>query len=694
MSRPQCISPGSTMDSATNDVLSDGPSSPIPRRAATRRPRVARACIACQQKKQKCDGGSPACRNCIKANRSCLSHDPSTNRRHPRNYVDSLEQHNASLEQHVAVLEGALRELHPNLDIDNLTSLNIQSIATTDGISAHGEDLSDMQARSRSADSPTFQQGGHADDISNLDLLCLRAAGGDPHYFGTSSDFSLTKLFSATLRGVQSQGPGLTMGGISNSTEVLSRPLPTPIQLPERPVLVRLTSAYFDQAHPQFPLLHRPTYLEWEGAVLRAREKGEIPNPTHLFFVYAVAAVGALTLTDATSGDALPEGLYASAERLFEHVIRLNSLESIQAILCCAMYSIRSPVGVSVWTLSGLALRQCIELGLHRKIPWSKVEHNVLKSQMRRRVFWCSYNLDRAVAITLGRPVGINDSDIDVEYPLDIDDENITVSGLLAEPRTSNMQPVTTVSSSIHTIRARQIWGRIQGLMYPQIGTESAPEMRSMVVQSFRDELKDWLDTAPDQLPSNRAYNNAFGSTEWFELMYHHSILLLHRHSLVSYQRAPNQDGARVPAFLECAQAGERICMLYRQLYITQRLNDTWGALHVLFLGSVTFLYCLWMSPETRAMYRSDKVSATCTSCMVVLAVMSERWAIVRPYRDTFDMLASATQTMFAESQVNSSTHALPALSSGHDQLSSNLTDMAELGMCSSLEALLSTMIQ
>ncbi|XXH00784.1 hypothetical protein Hte_007135 [Hypoxylon texense] len=669
------------MEPTPTDVLSDGPQSPIPQRTAARRPRVARACIACQQKKQKCDGGSPSC---------CISHDPSTNRRHPRNYVDSLEKHNTSLEQHVAFLEGALRKLHPNLDVDNLTSRAIESIAATDSaVTRWEEDVSDMTGRS--AGSPAFPHGAYRDDVSNLDLLCLRAAGGDPHYFGTSSDFSLTKLFSATLRGVQAQGPGLTMGGVSNST-ILSRPLPTPKQLPERAVLVRLTTAYFEQVHPQFPLLHRPTYLEWEEDVLRAREKGELPNPTYLFFVYAVAAVGALTNAD--SGDTLPEGLYASAETLFEHVMRLNSLESIQAILCCAMYSIRSPVGVSVWTLSGLALRQCIELGLHRKIPWSKVEHNVLKSQMRRRVFWCSYNLDRAVAITLGRPVGINDSDIDVEYPLDIDDENITVSCLLAEPRTSSAQPVTTVSSSIHTIRARQIWGRIQNLMYPQIGTESTAEMRSMIIQSFRDELKNWLDTAPDQLSSNKAHNNAFGCAEWFELMYHHSILLLHRHSLVSFQQSPNEDGARDPAFLECAQAAERICMLYRQLYITQRLNDTWGALHVLFLGAITFLYCLWVSPETRATYRSDRVSAACTSCMVVLAVMAERWAGVRPYRDTFDMLASATQTMFAESQANPSMHALPALSSGHDELSSNLIDMAELGMCSSIEDLLTMMIQ
>lgn len=74
MPGPSCVTPGSTMDPAITDALSDGPQSPIPSRAAARRPRVARACIACQQKKQKCDGGSPACRNCIKANRSQAHH--------------------------------------------------------------------------------------------------------------------------------------------------------------------------------------------------------------------------------------------------------------------------------------------------------------------------------------------------------------------------------------------------------------------------------------------------------------------------------------------------------------------------------------------------------------------------------------------------------------------------------------------
>ena len=48
-------------------------------------------------------------------------------------------------------------------------------------------------------------------------------------------------------------------------------------------------------------------------------------------------------------------------------------------------------------------------------MPWDKLDSDALKTQIRRRVFWCCYNLDRAMSITLGRPQSITDGDIDVE---------------------------------------------------------------------------------------------------------------------------------------------------------------------------------------------------------------------------------------------------------------------------------------
>jgi hypothetical protein len=270
----------------------------------------------------------------------------------------------------------------------------------------------------------------------------------------------------------------------------------------------------------------------------------------------------------------------------------------------------------------------------------------------------------------------------------------------------------------------------MQSVVYPQTAADTSDLKQVAAIERFKQEFSRWLDTAPEQLTSNRLNNNAFGSTEWYSLMYHHSILLLYRHRLVYRERSnQNDDEYRLTGsatnmrrppptvFIDCADSAQSICMIYRQLYVSQRLNDTWGALHVLFLAGVTFLHCLWSSSETRAIYRMDKVSSICTSTMIVLAIMAERWSAVNAYRDAFEMLATATQTMLAETLtvLSRDTYASaqtmgnqdatnpsnmlqtprgPVIPSGeHDQFTEYLSYMSEVGMCSSVEELLASMV-
>lgn len=431
---------------------------------------------------------------------------------------------------------------------------------------------------------------------------------------------------------------------------------------------------------------------------MTACENGMNPDPVRSFFVYMVAAVG--SLTGPFAGASLPEGLYAAGERLFEHVLHLNTLETIQALLCCAMYSLRSPIGVSIWTLSGLAVRQCIELGLHRDIPWSRVESNPLKTEIRRRVFWCSYNLDRASAVTLGRPASISDYDIDVALFLDIDDDKITPTGFLGQPRESSSEPPTTVSSALHTIKLRKLWARMQSKIYPQTKDSPSP-CNNMLTDRFKEEIRVWMEMAPDQLQEGRAANNAFASPEWYKLMYHHSILLLHRGRLVVNQRNRNPQSPQnvcedASVFIDCATSSQAICELYKTLYLSQRLNDTWGALHVLFLAGLTYIHCVWNSAYTRNAIRRDIISATCTSCMIVLTVMAERCVSVAPYRDIFEMLSNATQAMLVD--MDSGRNELPGrpvLSSQQaDQVNNYFMNMTDVGMCSSIEQLLMDIVE
>jgi hypothetical protein len=93
--------------------------------------------------------------------------------------------------------------------------------------------------------------------------------------------------------------------------------------------------------------------------------------------------------------------------------------------------------------------------------------------------------------------------------------------------------------------------------------------------------------------------------------------------------------------------------------------------------------------------YRQDKVSSICTSTIVVLAIMAERWTAVEAYRDAFDMLSSATQTMLIEASTALATPTMPVISpTGFDQFADYLSFMTDVGMCSAVEELLSSMVE
>lgn len=48
-----------------------------------------------------------------------------------------------------------------------------------------------------------------------------------------------------------------------------------------------------------------------------------------------------------------------------------------------------------------------------------------IEKETRRKIWWGVYTLDRMLAVALGRPLAIEDSDCDVEVPVDIDDDHL-----------------------------------------------------------------------------------------------------------------------------------------------------------------------------------------------------------------------------------------------------------------------------
>ncbi len=280
------------------------------------------------------------------------------------------------------------------------------------------------------------------------------------------------------------------------------------------------------------------------------------------------------------------------------------------------------------------------------------------------------------------------------QYPLDLSDPYITENGLLYEPRRHHTEPPTTISAAIHVLRQRRIWARIQENIYP-INQAVSPTIRTALVVDLRAELDEWLRTMPKPLESYSTSD--FGTVGWFTLSYHHSLLLLYRRCLVADNGSSAvADSVTESLYLECAHSAQSACRLYHQMYIGQKISAWWGALHILFFCGLTFIHCLWASKRTRAALRRDEIAFTCTSFSVVFALMADRWPAAQPYRDTFELLAAATQTMLVEADRKSEENpTLPIFHrNAHEQLPAYLNGVAEVGMNDLVDQLLVEMVQ
>lgn len=102
-------------------------------------------------------------------------------------------------------------------------------------------------------------------------------------------------------------------------------------------------------------------------------------------------------------------------------------LETIQARLGQCLYLLSSSRANECWYLFGTALQVVTALGLHRKVPpkLSKSGCSYLELELRKRIFWSAYTLDKYLSIMFGRLRLLHDEDLDQELPDEMNDEDL-----------------------------------------------------------------------------------------------------------------------------------------------------------------------------------------------------------------------------------------------------------------------------
>jgi hypothetical protein len=291
-------------------------------------------------------------------------------------------------------------------------------------------------------------------------------------------------------------------------------------------------------------------------------------------------------------------------------------VQNVEAMTLLVIYHMRSATSHGLWYMIGLAMRTCIDLGLHRKANTTHLD--MFTAQLRRRLFWSVYYLERAISLSLGRPFSIADRHIDLDLPLDVDDDVRDPSILSSAPAPAT---VTTLSLAVALFRLRQIDSKIQHSIYR--ADRPLHTLRPKMDKIYH-ELEVWKASV---LPRFRG-----SELDYPTLHFNRSVRLLIQPFL---PLLPITD----PYYHICLRAAGDVCQTHKKLHQTLEYGHSFLAVQTVFVSGITLLYALWTNTEK---VWSVRMSNDIRACSTVLFVMSERAAWVKKYRDAFELLVNA----------------------------------------------------
>ncbi|OQU97182.1 Fungal Zn2-Cys6 binuclear cluster domain-containing protein [Cladophialophora immunda] len=600
------------------------------------------ACDRCHARKTRCDRRIPRCGGCEKAGALCLHVDKLRSRNLPRGYVESVESalkkaedHNLELERQIAALRGQLAENR------NVTSTQpVVAMATTPGhdttsplnsqnenLDLHSSVLGNRTSSSAPLTSCHHQRGRTpADDavVGEVGYLTLTAVG-ETRYLGASSGMGLANIIGSVLD-PQNVDPNWIENSGNNIQSDVRSPQPsntTPSEapFPPRHIAMQIIEAYFQHTHLTFPLLHRPSFLAAVEEIYNNPNYYSM-HPFDAFTFDMVLSIGGSNFNRFEESVADAARHYARARTKLNAVLKMGGLIPLHAITLLSQHGIFSNLrdtSASIWHLIGIGARICVELGLHLEPKRSNLQSGpgsalsvpiTFEAEMRKRTFWCFYNLDRVVSFTLGRPVALRDEDISLSLPSHLEDEEFGPD-----------RPIQLHTNSQHA------------QLYEEI----------MAWKEATSLLK--LD---QQVHQGSGYVSCFLTPAWYTAVANNALLLLYRPSpYLPYPVTPtNPETGESGDLQQLFSAAKASITSYYELHRKRRLNYSWITLHGIFIAGLAYVYGIGLALKDTTQRAPvpdylDIINDT-RACSNILVAICERWSVARSSCELFNRLSNA----------------------------------------------------
>ncbi|KLT45067.1 hypothetical protein CC85DRAFT_299937 [Cutaneotrichosporon oleaginosum] len=392
--------------------------------------------------------------------------------------------------------------------------------------------------------------------------------------------------------------------------------------LPPQPAVERLVAAYVDFVGVTAPIIHIPTL----GKQLQRMREGVDVDESDVFVVMMVLALSTMASSRFVDPpDELrtcSEAFHNEALKHLDSVFESQNYISLQAILLLVWYSLLNPDKGSIWFLVGLATRTCVDLGFHNENNSQTEKIDNLELDMRRRLFWITYKMDRLLSQSLGRPPSIPDGFICVPMPAVQHDVDIKPGQY--GPYTG--EPCAYKAVFVHTVKLRQLQSEILNNTY---GVNNQPPPKEEWFDDMFERLKSWLSGAPE--PRGTV------STEGYAISFHNSCLLLFRPSRGNPKPSRNSLGTVLAS-------SSYIIRIYRRMQINNRISWLWMTSHFSFMAGLSYLYAFYnlYSLGDGRVPTLDEAMVDIDSCLAVLEYLAPRVPSAQACHDTMKSVSQA----------------------------------------------------
>lgn len=440
---------------------------------------------------------------------------------------------------------------------------------------------------------------------------------------------------------------------------------PDKASLPPRHVADHLLEVYFQYRTPHMPILGR---VEAAEAVNNAYTGGSVlspprsdrrlsqgiaggggASPRDMCIAYMVFAIALVDVPHTSGGRPIQsDGCFRSALVWIEEVLAYSrtNLELLRIILLVTQFVALSPVRGSLWNLSGISVRLCIDAGLHRETEAqiSQLDSNALDD--RRGLWHCACYFDRLLCITLSRPLAILDESVRVKLPnpwhcATRPDAAAQAHGhdKHAQRAHNHLFTLSTLESEIKNAVHHCHTSSAKSTPVSAAPTDFLRPNWTAWWQNIQPRMQEWFDTIPDPRKAHPA--SIFASEAYWDVIYHNASLQLHRPT--SVLTPPPFSSSATGELLMCFESSIRVITGLAKLQLEGRVEVIWRSVHQLFMAGLSAIYCLWNSHDARNLYSASQSIATLKECGGTLWSMAETFPGAGACRDTFDALSVVT---------------------------------------------------